>query len=329
MRFRKLFLLGLALVTVLALGVTFVLAQSGDDNQNGAGQATPTAPDAPDAKLFDEFVPGEFMGRRGFGRGMSGMSNLRAPLLEIVAEQLDMTTDAVRSALAEGTTIAELAEANGVDVQVIIDAAVAEAAEHLQIAVENGRITQEEADAVLDGMADMLAVRVNESWQTRGFAPGLGHMGRGAHVALLDIVATELDLTLDEVRSALADGTTIAELAEANGVDVQVIVDAAVARAEEWLQTAVDSGRITQEQADAMLAQMAEHLAEQVNEPWPAAGPCPEGFGRGGAGRGGFGPGHGMGFHGRGGGFGPRGGGFGPFNDSAPEQAPAAPSNNA
>lgn len=58
---------------------------------------------------------------------------------------------------------------------------------------------------------------------------------------------------------------SIAELAEAQGVDTADVVDAIVARAEERLDTAVENGRIDDTQAAEMLTRTAERAEDLVN----------------------------------------------------------------
>lgn len=107
--------------------------------------------------------------------------------------------------------------------------------------VTDGTITQAQADAV--------ATTLQEARPERG--------PRGRH---LDVVAEALGLTEDEVRTALHDGQTIAELAEAQGVDVQAVVDAMLAELEARLAERVAAGDLTQEEADEKLAGAEEHL---------------------------------------------------------------------
>ena len=119
--------IGLAIaILVAAVGVGAVLAQ----------EAIPTAEAA--ARIST-----------GLHKGPGGRGGQRGPRdehLEVVAEVLGMTTEEVREAIAGGQTIAELAEAQGVALQDVADALVAAEAERLQQAVEDGRLTQEEAD---------------------------------------------------------------------------------------------------------------------------------------------------------------------------------------
>jgi hypothetical protein len=113
---------------------------------------------------------------------------------------------------------------------------------------------------------------------------------------LLDIVAEQLELTVERVAAELSAGISIAELAENHGVDGQVIVDAFLAERQAALDAAVEAGTFSQEQADLMAANMATTIQRRVEQPWSAggngAGPCHGGQ----AGMGnGAGPGQGQG----------------------------------
>jgi uncharacterized protein (DUF433 family) len=226
-------------------------------------------------------------------------------LLEVVAGALEMTVDELRDALADGQTIADLAEAKGVALEDIADAMVAAQTEHLQQAVEDGRLTQEEADAKLAEMeADILERLESGEFAGPGGPGGPGMPGgpRGEHFgASLDVVAEALGMTVDELRDALADGQTIADLAEAKGVALEDVAAALVAAETEHLQQAVEDGRLTQEEADAKLAEMEANILEHL-ESGEFVGPA--------------GPGGPGGCEGPGGmDGGPRGGGFhGPRN---------------
>lgn len=107
--------------------------------------------------------------------------------------------------------------------------------------VSDGTITQAQADAV--------AATLEEARPERG--------PRRRHLA---VVAEALGLTEDEVRTALQDGQTIAQLAEAQGMDVQAVVGAMLAELEARLAERVAAGDLTQEEADEKLAGAEEHL---------------------------------------------------------------------
>ena len=83
-------------------------------------------------------------------RPSEGGGPCRGPLGASTSKRLraaiGIEVDALREALRNGQTIAEVAEANGVEVQAVVDALVADAIARIDEAVANGRLTQEEAD---------------------------------------------------------------------------------------------------------------------------------------------------------------------------------------
>lgn len=144
--------------------------------------------------------------------------------------------------------------------------------------VSDGTLTQAQADAVATTLDESDALR-----GPGGHGPG-GHGGAGVR---LDAAADALGMTADELRTALqVEGTSLADVAEAQGVETQTLVDALVAAATEHLQELVASGELTQAEADERVADLPARVAEQVAQD-------------------GFGPGHrggpgGMGRHGDG-----------------------------
>jgi hypothetical protein len=146
--------------------------------------------------------------------------------------------------------------------------------EVLQPLVDDGTITQEQADTVIAALA-----------AARPFGGiGGGHHGPGGRVFIgLDVVATTLGVTADEVRTALHDGQSIADLAGSNGKTAQDVIDAIVADATTRINAKVTAGDLTQADADQHLADLTTRVTEFVNSTPPIGGP---GFG----GRGG--PGH-------------------------------------
>lgn len=87
-------------------------------------------------------------GGRGFGFSLTW--------IQAAAEALDMTTDDLIAALQGGRTLEQVAEEAGVDyedVQAAIQAVHAtEVRERIQQALEDGTITQEHADWLLEGL---------------------------------------------------------------------------------------------------------------------------------------------------------------------------------
>jgi hypothetical protein len=89
----------------------------------------------------------------------------------------------------------------------------------------------------------------------------------------LDAAAEALNLTEDELRSRLEDGeTTIAEVAAAQGVDVQTVIDAMVADATAHIDQKVADGDLSAERAAEIKANLEERITTRVNEGRPDTG---------------------------------------------------------
>lgn len=75
------------------------------------------------------------------------------------------------------------------------------------------------------------------------------------------LIAEVLDITPEELSEQREAGATLAEIA---GDQVDEVVSALVDNAEERIAARVESGRITQEQADERLADLEERITERV-----------------------------------------------------------------
>jgi hypothetical protein len=131
----------------------------------------------------------------------------------------------------------------------------------LQGLVEDGTINEEQATAVAEALE--AARPEGPMGGHRRFGPG---PGLGAAAEALGIEASEL-------RSALQDGQTIAQVAESRDVPLQSVIDAIVADMNSHLDEAVSNGRLTQEQADEIKANATERATALVNGERPAFGP--------------------------------------------------------
>ncbi|MGC9395309.1 MAG: hypothetical protein ACP5J4_10680 [Anaerolineae bacterium] len=113
-----------------------------------------------------------------------------------------------------------------------------------------------------------------------GTSTDIGNAWRGAQqggwltggVSLVDATAEATGMAVTDVVAALQSGQTYADLAAQAGITLQDIVDVVLAVRAEALAQAVAEGRFTQAEADALLAQMAEDLLEQLNGSWEMQG---------------------------------------------------------
>ena len=109
--------------------------------------------------------------------------------------------------------------------------------------VANGTITQEQADAIV-GAAE---ARHQEAREGRGMGgPGMGGPGErgprdhgrgpggpGGPGASLETAAEAIGISVEDLRTQLRDGQSLAAIAEANGVSTETLIDALAADARE------------------------------------------------------------------------------------------------
>jgi polyhydroxyalkanoate synthesis regulator phasin len=132
--------------------------------------------------------------------------------------------------------------------------------EALDELVDDGTLTQDQADAVSDALRDARPEHrpggVGPSWAGRFlFGP-----------SLLSEAADAIGVDEDELLDAVREGETIGDLAEENGVEPQTVIDALVATVRGRLDEAVANGDIEQDAADERLADATERITEFVNE---------------------------------------------------------------
>ncbi|HKY77608.1 MAG TPA: hypothetical protein VJS45_15845 [Acidimicrobiia bacterium] len=135
--------------------------------------------------------------------------------------------------------------------------------------VAKGTITQTQADEIL---AALDAARPAHG--PGGHGPGHGGFGK------LDAAAKVLGMTVEDLRSALQGGKSLAAVAAEKGVDVAKVVDALVAEFKAHLDEEVAAGIHTQAEADQKLADARARLEAFVNGTAPAGGPGGFGGGR-------------------------------------------------
>lgn len=175
-----------------------------------AQDETPTQPDAP---IVEE---PSFGPNNGGPRGQHGQRE---------GNQLFSKEDH-QAALADelGITVAELETAQE-----------AARATLIQQAVDEGKITQAQADSILSGEG------------ARAFMQDIFDKD-----AMQTAVADALGMSLEELEAAQTDGKRLPEIAEEQGVELSAVQDAIQTAHEAALQQAVEDGLITQEQADQM-----------------------------------------------------------------------------
>jgi hypothetical protein len=212
-----------------------------------------------------------------------------SPLLDAAAKALDLTTEQLLTKLSDGkTTIADVAKQQNVDINTVI-----------------GAMTNADKDRIGD--------IVNKPWPKfgdRGPAtafpggPAFGAFGRFGAGITLEPVAKALGISPADLRADLAKGQSIADIAKANNVDVNKVIDTLVADAKARIDKAVTNKKLTQAQADKLEAGLKTEITNLVNNGFPK------------------GPLGGFGFGGHRRGYGPKMGMNGPDSGSSPSSSP-------
>jgi len=130
----------------------------------------------------------------------------------------------------------------------------------IDAAVAAGRLTKEQAD------------RLKARIESRDFPLFFGHGPRLGHrpfarFANLDAAVSYLGVTRAELRTALASGKSLADVAKEQGKSVDGLVDALVEAAKKKLDAAVAAGRLTDAQRQQVVGELKERLTDFVNRP--------------------------------------------------------------
>jgi polyhydroxyalkanoate synthesis regulator phasin len=166
------------------------------------------------------------------------------------------------------TLLDRVAEKLGIDSATLRDAVKSSATDVIDERLAAGEITQEQADA----MKARLAEAPDQS--LIGGGRGFGGHGHGfGHLFASEELAAFLGITADELRTELqADGATLATVAEAHGQTRDALKAFLTAESEEYLDEAVAAGRLTQEEADAKLAEKVANLDAMIDGTMPLGG---------------------------------------------------------
>jgi uncharacterized protein (DUF433 family) len=190
----------------------------------------------------------------GKGHGQGG---------EAVATALGITVDELKTELTSGKSIADVAKAKNVDIAKVIAAMTAQMKTHLAEEVASGKHTQAEADAKLAEFTTRATEMVNKVGGLQA-----GHKGGpgGKHGQGGEAVATALGVTVEELKTELSSGKSIADVAKAKNVDIAKVIAAMTAQMKTHLAEEVASGKHTQAEADAKLAEFTARATEMVNK---------------------------------------------------------------
>lgn len=101
--------------------------------------------------------------------------------------------------------------------------------------------------------------------------------GNGQNNTLWTAVADALSIDVNTFITQMQSGSTLAQIAEAQGVDIQTVYDAAFAVMTDHMNAMVAAGYMTQTQVEARLTWMRDNMAQMPMLTGSGSTPCPMG----------------------------------------------------
>jgi hypothetical protein len=239
-------------------GGAVVGAALGTPSTSGAASGGSTTTTAPDQSGGSTERPDE-----------GGHGPLFEPFdLSVAAKALGLTEAELRSRLAKGDTLAEIAKAEGVDEATLVDALVTAGRTAIDEAAADAKANLEPriTDLVENGFGD------HEGFPGHGGPGDPGGPGFGFGLDDLSTAAKVLGITEDQLRTKLRDGDTIADIAKAQKVDVDDVVAALVKAANAQIDERVRAGDLDADRAAELKTRLEEAIRSFVEDgrpgPW-------------------------------------------------------------
>ena len=179
------------------------------------------------------------------------------------------------------TFLDRVAQKLGVDTPKLQKAITDTRNEDVDAAVQNGDLTQKQADALKERMQNAPGFGgrgfggpggpggFGAHGGPKGFGPGLGMELTGAPQLFADFLGIPLDQLKTELQ---ADGATIAKVAEAHGKSRDQLKTFITDSARAKLDEAVKNGDLTQKHEDEALKMLGEHLDKLIDGNFPFFG---------------------------------------------------------
>lgn len=200
----------------------------------------------------------------GPGHGHNGNGHKASRLLQPIAEILGMTPGELQQALSDGTTLAEVAVEQGMSVEELTAALSANVESRVAEALADGKITQEKADEILANSAERIDRLINRSHE-RGQQGDRGErMERRAEAR--EAMAEFLGLSVDDMKEAYQDGSTLGEIAEDQGISIDDLTTFMTDYANAQIDEALADGTITEERAEQFRENLAERIENRINK---------------------------------------------------------------
>lgn len=178
---------------------------------------------------------------------------------KVAAETIGVDVSELRDAVRTGKTIAEIATEHGVDPATVVAAVVAAGRTRIDEAVTDGRLDEERATKLEERLPEIADRLVNSSPRPhRDGSDRVRSLRRQAIRQAAEVAAETIGVEVSELRDAVRQGRTVADVATDHGVDPATVVDAVIAEAKARIDQDVADGRIDEERAAKLEARFPE-----------------------------------------------------------------------
>ena len=230
--------------------------------------------------LLTVVTVGAVLAHGGFGRD-GGKSNAATA----IEEQTGLSQEDLRARLQGGESIADVVEAEGGDLEAVVTAALTGLDEKVDALVEAGRLQSDEVDDYKAAAEQRVRDWLAGSYEGKR-GKGRGRLGGRAN-GLISIVSEQTGVSVEDIRTKLSDGESLADVVEGADGDLTAVTDAAMEAFETRLTAAIENGRVSSDKAD----ELREAMRERIDTALQADG-GPDCKGHGKSGSRGWGRGH-------------------------------------
>jgi polyhydroxyalkanoate synthesis regulator phasin len=200
-------------------------------------------------------------GPRGIGFGLD---------FNAAANAIGITPQQLRQELP-GKSLAQVAQAHGKSASDVVTALTNAANQRIDQAVASGRITADQGNTQKSNVSQRITQLVNQVMPQGGpggRGPGRPGFGRGVIAQGLQVAADAIGITPQQLRQELP-GKSLAQVAQAHGKSANDVITALTNAANQRIDQAVASGRITADQGNTRKTEVDQRITQLVNQVMP------------------------------------------------------------
>jgi uncharacterized protein (DUF433 family) len=200
-------------------------------------------------------VGGVAMTAGAAGPGGGGRPGARVAV-QTAASTIGVQPRDLLTQLKGGTTVAQIATQHGVDPAAVVNAIVTAGSQQIDQAVAQGKIDQAKGDQAKQKLPDLANRFVNEPHQQNGFA---------FRKDAVQAAAKAIGVSTDDLKQAVKNGKSIAQVAKDHGKSADDVVNAIVNAAKSDVDQAVKDGKLDAQRADQIKSKLPDRVKQFVN----------------------------------------------------------------